>query len=220
LSDQVKNDSNPVEPGTESRRTFLKVAVAASALFAVGGIAAVAKSVTQGASLAGGQSTPATSFPRFRITNISSLQVNQPIYFNYPLDNEPNILVKLGRSAQGGVGPNKDIVAFSQLCQHFGCPYSFIPPTQSPSCNPSYKASGPIGYCCCHGSEYDFLNGAKVLGGPAPRSVPQVILDVDSSGNIFAVGMNPPAIFGHNTGSTDVASDLQGGNLVTNSTTS
>jgi arsenite oxidase small subunit len=207
------NASPGFEPGAESRRNFLKVAVTLSALMALGGIGAVAKSVTQGASIAGTQSSSST-FPRFQITNISSLQANQPVYFNYPLDNEPNILVKLGQAAEGGVGPDKDIVAFSQLCQHFGCPYSFVPPTSSPSCNASYKAAGPIGYCCCHGSEYDFAKGAKVLGGPAPRPVPQVILEVDSSGNIYATGMNPPAIFGHNTGSSDVTNDLQGGNLV------
>ncbi len=70
-----------------------------------------------------------------------------------------------------------------------------------------------MGYCCCHGSQYDLLNGAAVIGGPAPRPVPSVILEVDSSGNIYATGMNPPTIFGHNTGSSDVSADLQGGNL-------
>lgn len=214
MAGEEEKDSK-VEPDSsdESRRNFLKIAVTISVLLAVGGVAAVAKSITQRAS-ASGQVTTASTFPRFMVTNISNLQVNQPIYFNYPLDNEPNMLVKLGQAAEGGVGPNKDIVAFSQLCQHVGCPYSFVGSGSSPSCNSTYKATGPLGYCCCHGSQYDFLNAAKILGGPAPRPVPQVILEVDSSGNIFAVGMNPPTIFGHNTGSSDVGYDLQGGNLV------
>jgi Rieske Fe-S protein len=75
-------------------------------------------------------------------------------------------------------------------------------------------ASGPVGYCCCHGSVYDLANAGKVIGGPAPRPLPMVVLDVDSSGDIYAVGMTPPTIFGHNTGSNDVSADLQGGNLV------
>jgi hypothetical protein len=45
--------------------------------------------------------------------------------------------------------------------------------------------------------------------------VPQVLLEYDStSGNIYAVGMLPPTIFGHNTGSDNVLDDLQGGTLV------
>ena len=38
--------------------------------------------------------------------------------------------------------------------------------------HPSYVAKGPEMYCCCHGSIYDMLNDAKVIGGPAPRPVP------------------------------------------------
>jgi arsenite oxidase small subunit len=199
--------------GDESRRNFLKVAVTLSALFVIGGIAALTKSITQRVGSAGSTST-ATAFPRVKIANVSALSVNQPVIFNYPLDNEPNILVKIGQKAEGGVGPDNDIVAFSQICQHLGCLYAYESPGSSPDCNTSYKAPGPEGYCCCHGSIYDFANGGKVVGGPSPRPIPQVILEVDSTGDIYAIGMTPPAIFGHNTGSSDVSSDLQGGNLV------
>lgn len=198
----------------DSRRNFLKVSMVVSALLAAGGIAAVSKSVTNIAETPlGGASTP-TTFPKVRITNISSLTVNQVVSFYYPLDNEPNILVKLGQAASGGVGPDGDIVAFSQLCQHLGCDYAFQATGSSPKCDPSYVAKGPEGYCCCHGSIYDYTNAGKVIGGPAPRPVPQVILEVDSSGDIYATGMYPPAIFGHSTGSSDVTADLQGGNVV------
>ena len=148
------------------------------------------------------------------IATVGSLQVNAPVSFNYPLDNEPNLLVKVGQKAVGGVGPDGDIVAFSNICQHLGCIYGFQAPGTSPPCAASFVAKGPMGYCCCHGSQYDFLNGAAVIGGPAPRPVPSVMLEVDSSGNIYATGMNPPSIFGHNTGSADVSDDLQGGNIV------
>jgi arsenite oxidase small subunit len=143
------------------------------------------------------------------------LQLGQPIAFNYPLDNEPNILVKLGVKAVGGVGPDGDIVAFSTVCQHLGCIYGFQAAGSSPSCNSSYKADRPVGYCCCHGTVYDLTNAAVVVSGPSPRPQPQVKLEVDSSGNIYAVGMGPPTIFGHQTGSNDVTADLQGGNPVT-----
>lgn len=146
---------------------------------------------------------------------MSSLTVNTPVTFNYPLDDEPNVLVKLGQKAGGGVGPDGDIVAFSTICQHLGCVVGYQAPESSPKCNTSYKAPGPVGYCCCHGSIYDFAEGAKVTGGPAPRPLPQVTLDFDSpTGDIYAVGMGTPTIFGHDTGSSDVSADLQGGTLV------
>ena len=148
------------------------------------------------------------------IANISDLVESQPVSFNYPLEETPNILVKLGVKATGGVGPDGDIVAYSVVCQHLGCIYAYLPSGTSPLCDNTYKATGPVGYCCCHGSIFDLVNGAAVLGGPSPRPVPQVVLSVDSSGDIFAIGMGPPTIFGHNTGSNDVLNDLQGGTLV------
>lgn len=181
-----------------------------SAVMAVGGIGTVLKSISNpappGATL--------LTFPRVSIADVSvprvnvadiDIAVNSPIYFNYPLDSEPNFLVRLGQKAAGGVGPNQDIVAFSQICQHLGC-------------NVAYKAQGwnggPAGNCPCHGSIFDLLQSAKVVAGPSPRPLPQVQLETDSSGNIFAKGMGPPTIFGHNTGSNDVSADLQGGTPV------
>jgi hypothetical protein len=61
---------------------------------------------------------------------------------------------------------------------------------------------------------YDFTNAASVISGPSPRPQPQVKLEIDTSGDIYAVGMSPPTIFGHQTGSNDVSADLQGGNPV------
>ncbi len=208
--EKTSADDRPTEQFDESRRNFLKIAMSMSAIFAVGGIATVLKSISNPAPSAIGL----TSFPKVKIAAVSDLEVNRPAYFSYPLDTEPNILVKLGQKADGGVGPEGDIVAFSQVCQHLGCLYSYIPPGGSPVCNSSYKSSGPMGYCCCHGGVYDFARSAKVIAGPPPNPVPQVILSVDKSGNIFAVGMNAPAIYGHNQGSDYISSDLQGGNPV------
>jgi arsenite oxidase small subunit len=195
----------------ESKREFLKVGMSLSALLAVGGIAAVSRSISSPASTTFGQ--PKT-FPRVKVANLSDLMVNVPVVFNYPLDDEPNMLVKLGRKASGGVGPDGDMVAFSLLCQHLGCVYSFVAPGSSPACKKSFSPSGPVGFCCCHGSVYDLLSDAKVIDGPSPRPQPHVILDVNSSGDIFAISMGAPSVFGHSTGSGDVTNDLQGGTLV------
>lgn len=195
----------------EGRRNFLKVAVVASAVIAAVGLGALVKSVANPAPIA----SVATGFPKVKVASLSDLQAGKPLLFYYPLDNEPNLLVKLGQAAENGVGPDGDIVAFSQYCQHLGCVYGYQAPGTSPKCNTSYLSSTPVGYCCCHGSVFDFAGNGKVLSGPSPRPIPRVILEVDGSNDIYAVGMTPPAIFGHNTGSNDVSSDLQGGNLVT-----
>ena len=199
-------------PEDESRREFLKMAAAVSAGLAIAGIASVVKPVIFPAV----QSSGASGFPRIKVSTLTELAAGSVVFFNYPLDNEPNLLIKLGTRAEGGVGPEGDVVAFSQVCQHLGCEsINYVAPGGSPSCKPSYGAAGPVGYCCCHGSVYDFVNRGKVIAGPSPRPQPQVILEVDASGNIFATGMGPPSIFNHNTGSNNVADDLSGGNVVT-----
>jgi arsenite oxidase small subunit len=228
-----------------SRRRFLKLSLAAGLALAVAGIASTAQSLfspvspepgppppstetvtstvtvgASGSSSSTGTSSTSTStsvspFPKVKVANASDLTGGQTVTFNYPLDNTPNLMAKLGQKAAGGVGPDGDIVAFSQVCQHLGCIWGYVPTSGSPKCDSSYKASDPVGYCCCHGSVYDLTAAAKVLEGPSPRPQPQVILEFDSStGDIYATGMGPPTIFGHETGSDDVLNDLQGGNVV------
>lgn len=187
--------------------------MALSSLLAIGGIGAVLKSITNPASSSGATAGSA-GFPRVKVAQLNDLQVGQSVAFNYPLDDEPNILVKLGVKAIGGIGVDGDIVAFSSICQHLGCIYGFQTTGSSPACNRSFKADRPVGYCCCHGSVYDFTNAASVISGPSPRPQPQVKLEIDNSGNIYAVGMGPPSIFGHQTGSNNVSADLQGGSPV------
>ncbi len=173
-----------------SRRNFLRAVLAFPAVMVLEGL--VFTRLLSSPVLAQAQ------FPRVKVANVNSL--NGLLNFNYPLDNEPNVMVKLGQKAVGGVGPDGDIVAFSQQCTHAGCPYN---------------VNGSVGECDCHGSRFDLANGGKVLHGPAQIPEPQVMLEFDSStGDIFATGMTPPAIYGHNTGSDYVSSDLQGGTPV------
>lgn len=220
------------------RRRFLKFSLAVGLVLAVGGIATIARSLisplaaepgpppattvtetvtvgTTTASSTSSSSSATSPFPRLMVANVSDISGGQTVVFNYPLTNTPNVLAKLGTKAEGGVGPDEDIVAFSVVCQHLGCIWGYVPEGGSPKCNSSYNAPSPVGYCCCHGSIYDLENGGKVISGPAPRPTPQVTLEFDSStGDIYAVGMGPPSIFGHDTGSDDVLNDLQGGTLV------
>jgi arsenite oxidase small subunit len=197
------------------KREFLKLVAAGGGALAIVALAGSLRSISF-------IQPPATNaaWPRFKVVNINELKPLTPVYFNYPLTNTPNLLVKLGVKAKNGVGPDGDIVAFSDICQHLGCFYGFVPPNGSPPCNASYKAPESIGYCCCHGSQYDFVDGAKVIGGPAPRPLPQVQLELDqSTGDIYAVAMGPPTIFGHGPpGTTNpdlvLQYDTSGGTLV------
>ncbi|PSN83770.1 hypothetical protein B9Q11_02615 [Candidatus Marsarchaeota G2 archaeon ECH_B_SAG-F08] len=149
-------------------------------------------------------------FPRVLLGKASQLQVGQPYQYKYPLANQPNIIVKIGKKAQFGVGPDHDIVSFSNICQHLGCIYVYENNATCPN-----GATFPGGHCPCHGSHYNFLENGKVMCGPAPRPVPRVILEYDPvTDNIWAIGMAPPTIFGFNTGSDNVAYDLIGGPLI------
>jgi len=226
---QEKPEGNQQGRAELPRRNFLKVGLAFAVGMVILGIGAISQSLfapaesfttetsttSQTATTSKAGIPPSTpGFPVIMVGNLSDLEANKVIYFYYPLTDTPNILVKLGAKASGGVGPDGDVVAFSQICQHLGCSVGYVDAGGSPSCDNSYVAGGPQGYCCCHGSAYDLSNGAKVLSGPAPRPVPQVILKVDGSGNIYATGMTPPTIFGYDTGSKDVSGDLVGGTVV------
>jgi len=203
--------SNPpqaqgVQPPAPPQTTTVTVTVGSSS----SGSASASSSSTSSTA-----STSSSPFPRVMVASLSDVSETTPVFFNYPLEETPNILVKLGAAAPGGVGPDSDIVAFSQVCQHLGCLIGFVPTGGAPSCQAGYKAPGPEGFCCCHGTVYDLTNSGAVVSGPAPRPIPQVTLEYDaSSSSIYAVGMGPPTIFGHDTGSSDVLQDLQGGTLL------
>jgi len=212
------------EDKVEGRRDFLKLILAAGYVSVIAAAASVFRFLAYVPPPNAGGGTTQLTWPRVKLTDMKSLEISKPLRFNYPLVNTPNLLVKLGTSVENGVGPDKDLVAYSTICQHLGCYLAFQPANTSPPCNSAFKTSTAEGYCCCHGGEYDFTRGAKVIGGPPPRPVPAVKLDYDpTTGEIYAVGMGPPAIFGHGEpGATDPALvlkyDLEGGEVVTQDT--
>ena len=205
-----------------SKRNFLKLILTFGGVATLGTIASAFRILSY-VPPAQGTGTQ-LAWPVIKLANVSSLDPAKPLRFNYPLVETPSILVKCGQAADNGVGPESDIVAFSGVCQHLGCFYYVLTPGNSPPCDSSFTAKGPMGYCCCHGGQYDFLNAAKVVGGPPPRPVPQVALRYDAStGDIYAIGMSGPTIFQHGPpGTTDPAQvlqdDLTGGTIVTDAT--
>jgi len=124
------------------------------------------------------------------------------IVFNYPLDNEPNLLLNLPAPSSVGVGPNKSLVAFSAVCQHLGCTPPFISYYPPGACG-SFNNGAAFIHCVCHGSSYDPAvpapgGGATLLTGPAQSALPQTLLQWDpSTDELFAVGSVGPAVKGH-----------------------
>jgi len=150
-----------------------------------GGTAMVASTVSLG--LFPGSATATTArvvgYPRKLVARLSELKDNVPVDFNYPddLDNSSAMIVKMGGvKAGGGIGSQRDVVAYNYLCTHQGGPLQG-----------SYVAEGPhrvLGQCPLHLSTYDLTRHGIVISGQAYESLPQVLLELDGD-NIYAVGM-------------------------------
>ena len=70
----------------------------------------------------------------------------------------------------------RDIVAFSKICTHAGCPVGL------------YEAASHQLLCPCHQSSFDVLQHAKPAIGPAAAPLPQLPLRIDSQGFLVARG--------------------------------
>ena len=201
----ITNEGEADHPGAvdKDRRTILRWMTALSVALGIGAALPILKSVTP-------VELKIPKWPRTKIAKLSDLSNAQSKVFMYPLENTPNILLKLGSRVDGGIGPDGNIVAYSQVCQHLGCFVRFTPATQS-----SGIEGKDVFYCPCHGGYYDAATGA-ILAGPPLYSLPRVLLQYDeTTGDIVAYGMGPPVIFGKGSpGSTDVWRDLMGGSLV------
>ncbi len=118
------------------------------------------------------------TYPRQRIARLSDLKQGEPVDFEYPLQGQQNLLVNLGEPAQGGVGPDSDIVAFSSICTHMGCPLTG-------QYKDEHKILGP---CPCHFTTFDLRHNGMVVLGQATQNLPQITLAVED-GDIYATGM-------------------------------
>lgn len=120
-------------------------------------------------------------YPRKRIASLAQVKQDIPIYFKYPFDDpvhSASMLVKLGTPAGGGVGPDRDIVAFNTLCTHMGGPLHG-------TYKPDYKALGP---CPLHLTTFDLTRYGMVIAGHATESLPQILLEIEGT-DIVATGV-------------------------------
>jgi arsenite oxidase small subunit len=117
-------------------------------------------------------------YPEKKIAKLSELQEGIPRAFTYPLENHPNQLIKLGAEALRGVGPDKDVVAFSMLCTHMGG-------NLSGRYRHDVKALGP---CPFHFSVFDLRKGGMPVHASATQNLPQILLRVDGD-DVIAIGV-------------------------------
>lgn len=120
----------------------------------------------------------AATYPRTKVANLNDLSVGQPLKAAYPDDGSPIYVLKLGKPAVGGVGPDGDIVAFSRLCPHMGCTLK------------RFIADQNTLVCGCHYSTFDLSKGGMMVLGQATDNLPQVVLEFDeASGDLYATGV-------------------------------
>ncbi len=125
-----------------------------------------------------------TNFPVVDIAPLAEIKPGTDIQFEYPDADSPAVLVRLNGSAQGGIGPNESIVAFSSLCTHKGCPVGF-------------KKERSMFICPCHWSSFDPAKAGRIIIGQASEPLPQITLRI-TDGMVQAVGVSG-LIYGRHT---------------------
>jgi arsenite oxidase small subunit len=157
-----------------TRRIFLKYTGGGAA---VGTLAlsssALAKEATHNSQL-GSTTLP---YPRQAIATLDELEINNPVSFSYPDGASPCVLIKKGKALSSGVGPDKDIVAYSTLCTHMGCPVL-------------YDKAAETFKCPCHYSVFDPDKSGQMVTGQATENLPQIVLAYnDEEKSVYAIAV-------------------------------
>ncbi len=115
-------------------------------------------------------------YPRILLAAIGQLKAGVEHVIAYPDESSPIVLLKLGRPVIDGIGPDQDIVAFSRRCSHMGGTLAF-------------RAETGTLHCPLHYALFDAHKGGLMVIGQATDNLPQIELELDAAGNIYAVGI-------------------------------
>lgn len=151
----------PYEAAAEeevTRREFTRYLVLGAGAMAAGNVGIAAW--TQLRSINSGQ-------PRSIVT-LADVPVGQTYLFNYPTDDDPAILLRLG---------DRDVVAFSQKCTHLGCVVY-------------YQPDEGRWHCPCHEGNFETRSG-QVISGPPPRPLGRIDIEIRADEQIWALGRTP-----------------------------
>jgi arsenite oxidase small subunit len=117
-------------------------------------------------------------YPNKAVGKAGGMPVNQVVSFTYPDASSPCVAIRMGAPVPGGVGPNKDIVAYSTLCTHMGCPVS-------------YDGGSRTFKCGCHFSVFDPEMSGQMVCGQATEDLPMIKLSYDAKNDsVTAVGID------------------------------
>jgi rieske iron-sulfur protein len=114
---------------------------------------------------------------------IDGLQVGDSV-LAYPKGKEANYanMVRVIREKADLFGPptrldwtDRGVVAYSAVCTHLSCTVSW---------KKASRLEASLITCHCHNGLYDPLHGAKVIGGPPPRPLPQIGIKADADGDL------------------------------------
>ncbi len=157
-----------------SRRSFLKfgacVAGGLCASEALGEAAAPRETAARPAL------TTVLPYPRLKLAHATQLKTGVELRLTYPDKESPISLLKLGKKAINGIGPDADIVAYSRLCSHMGGSLNFRP------------SAGEF-QCPLHYARFDAAKSGLIIIGQATDNLPQLQSHMDRKGDIYAVGI-------------------------------
>ena len=160
-----------------NRRFFLKSGGVAAAAAGAAVIPIYPAQAAPAPSASAGAGATTLSYPRRAVGKAGTMPSNQVVNFSYPDPASPCVAIRMGAPVPGGVGPNKDIVAYSSLCTHMGCPVA-------------YEGSTKTFKCGCHFSIFDPENSGQMVCGQATENLPMVRLDYDvKTDTVTAVGV-------------------------------
>jgi len=163
---------------TVSRRDFFKIG---GGLAAGAGVSAVG--LAPAAAEAAANTSVTLPYKLKTVAQAKTMKVNQPLAFSYPDAASPCVAVKMGAATAGGVGPDGDIVAYSVLCTHQGCPTV-------------YDDKDRCFKCPCHFSIFDAEKGGQMVCGQAPTKLPQIVLEYNAKDDTIAAVAVNGLIFG------------------------
>lgn len=159
---------------TISRRSFLRSGSGAAAAIGVAGVG-----LSPGDAQAdNGSGATTLDYPSTAIGKAAEMKPGEALAFSYPDTSSPCMAVKFDQPVAGGVGPEGNIVAYSILCTHMGCPLA-------------YDGEEQVFRCSCHYSLFDAEKQGQMITGQATEDLPRIVLEHDQdTDTISATGVD------------------------------